>query len=84
MLLGRCFGTYASANNRTSAFTFLNAIFRVKISTPNGLVYADLGTYRQTLRTKRLVQIINYLIKIFASQATKYIKHVYNLMLQDV
>ena len=36
---------------------FLKTILRVKTSTPNDLVYAELG--RQTLRTKRLAQIIN-------------------------
>ena len=41
---------------------FLKTILRVKTSTPNDLVYAELG--RQTLRTKRLVQIINYWFKI--------------------
>ena len=61
---------------------FLKTILRVKTSTPNDLVYAELG--RQTLRTKRLVQIINYWFKILTSQDTKYIKHVYNFMLQDV
>ena len=61
---------------------FLKTILRVKTSTPNDLVYAELG--RQTLRTKRLVQIINYWFKILTSQETKYLKHVYNFMLQDV
>ena len=61
---------------------FLKTILRVKTSTPNDLVYAELGT--QTLRTKRLVQIVNYWFKKMTSQDTKYIKHVYNLMLQDV
>ena len=61
---------------------FLKTILRFKTSTPNDLVYAELG--RQTLRTKRLVQIINYWFKILTSQDTKYIKHVYNFMLQDV
>ena len=61
---------------------FLKTILRVKTSTPNDLVCAELG--RQTLRTKRLVQIINYWFKILTSQDTKYIKHVYNFMLQDV
>ena len=61
---------------------FLKTILKVKTSTPNDLVYAELG--RQTLRTKRLVQIINYRFKILTSQDTKNIKHVYNFMLQDV
>ena len=61
---------------------FLKTILRVKTGTPNNLVYAELG--RQTLRTKPLVQIINYWFKILTSQDTKYIKHVYNFMLQDV
>ena len=60
----------------------MKTILRVKTSTPNDLVYAELG--RQSLRTRRLVQIINYWFKILTSQDTKYIKHVYNFMLQDV
>ena len=78
-----CLGIYTGACNRTtSAFAFLKTILRVKTSTQNDLVYVELG--RQTLRTKRLVQIINYWFKILTSQDTKYIKHVYNFMLQDV
>ena len=62
---------------------FLKTILRVKTSSPNDLVYAELG--RQTLRTKRLVQIVNYWFeKKLTSQDTKYIKRVYNFMLQDV
>ena len=52
-------------------FCFLKTILRVKTDTPNDLVYAELD--RQTLRTKRLVQIINYWFKILTSQDTKYI-----------
>ena len=61
---------------------FLKTILRVKTSTPNDLVYAEWG--RQTLRTKRLVQKVNYWCKILTSQDTKYIKQLYNFMLQDV
>ena len=61
---------------------FLNTILRLKTSTPNDLVYAEL--VRLILHTKRLVQIINYWFKSLTSQDTKYIKHVYKLMLQDV
>ena len=61
---------------------FLKTILRVKTSTPNNLVFAELD--RQTLRTKRLEQIVNYWFKILTSQDTKYIKHVYNFILQDV
>ena len=60
----------------------MKTILRVKTSTPNDLVYAELG--RQTLRTKRLVQKVNYWFKILTSQDTKYIKHVYNFVLQDI
>ena len=37
---------------------------------------------KHTLRTRRLVQIVNYWFKILTH--TKYIKHVYNFMLRDV
>ena len=63
-------------------FRVLKTILRVKTSTPNDLEYAELG--RQTFRTKQLVQIVNYWFTILTSQDTKYIKHVYNFILQDV
>ena len=63
-------------------FRFLKTILRVKTSTPIDLVYAELGGH--ILRTKRLVQIVNYWFKILTSQDTKYIKHVHNFMLQYV
>ena len=61
---------------------FLKTILRVKTSTLNDLVYAKLG--RQTLRTKQLVQIVNYWFRILTSQDNKNVKHIYNFMLQDV
>ena len=82
-----CYGTdvwgsiQASATERVH-LRFLKTILRVKTSTPNDLVYAELG--RQTLCTKRLIQIVNNWFKILTTQDTKYIKHVYNFMLQDV
>lgn len=60
---------------------FMKIILRVKTSTPNDLIYAELG--RQTLYTKRLLLIINYWFKLLACQNTKYIKCIYNLMLDD-
>ena len=75
-------GIHTGASNRTSVFAFFENFLSVKTSTPNDLVYAKLG--RQTLRTKRLVQIVNYWFKILPSQDTKNLKHIYNFMLQDV
>ena len=65
-----------------SASAFFEKYLRVKTSTPNELLYAELGI--QNLRKKRLVQIVNYWFKILTSQDTNYIKPVYNFMLQDV
>ena len=51
---------------------FLKTILRVKTSTPNDLVYAELG--RQTLHTKRLVQKVlgnyNVFISLFKQRLT--------------
>ena len=53
-------GIYTGTSNRTSAFAFFLTILRVETSTPNDLVYEELG--RQTLRIKRLVQIVNLIL----------------------
>ena len=60
---------------------FLNTILTVKTSTPNDFIYAELG--RMTMRTNRLLIIIKYWFKVISSEDTKFIKCVYNMMLND-
>ena len=60
---------------------FFKNILRVKTSTPNDSIYAELG--RQALYTFPLVHIINYWFKVSTSLDAKYM-HVHILMLQDV
>ena len=60
---------------------FLKTILTVKTSTPNDFIYAELG--RMTVRTNRLLIIIKYWFKVISSVDTKFIKCVYNIMLND-
>ena len=61
---------------------FLKTILTVKTSTPNNFIYAELS--RMTMRTNRLLIIIKYWFKVISSEDTKFIKCVYNMMLNDV
>ena len=60
---------------------FLKTIYTVKTSTPNDFIYAELG--RMTMRTNRLLIIIKYCFKVISSEDTKFIKCVYNMILND-
>ena len=54
----------------------------VKKTTQNDFIYGELG--RPNYLTNRYLIIIKYWFKILQSPANKYIKLVYNLMVQDL
>lgn len=61
---------------------FCKRLLDVKITTQNDFIYGELG--RISLRTGRLYNIIKYWFKIIGSSDRKYIKCIYNMMLQDL
>ena len=61
---------------------FCKRILGVKTSTQNDFVYGELG--RTQLRTQRLFNIIKYWFKVTCSSDTKYVRIVYNMMLDDL
>ena len=61
---------------------FCKRILGVKTSTQNDFVYGELG--RTQLRTHRLFNIIKYCFKVTCSSDTKYVRIVYNMMLDDL
>ena len=61
---------------------FCKKLLGVKKTTQNDFVYGELG--RTTCSTKRYSMIVKYWFKILAAQESKYIKLIYNLMLQDI
>ena len=61
---------------------FCKKLLGVKKTTQNNFVYGELG--RTTCLTKRYSMTVKYWFKILAAQKSKYIKLIYNLMLQDI
>ena len=60
---------------------FCKRLLGVKKTTQNDFIYGELG--RTTCITKRYLLIIKYWFKILYCGNTKYIKLVYNMMLND-
>ena len=54
----------------------------MKQSTQNDFVYGELG--RMDYQSQRYVIIIKYWLKVLSSEETKYIKQIYNRMLNDL
>ncbi len=61
---------------------FCKRLLGVKISTQNDFIYGELG--RMSMRAGRLYNIIKYWFKILGSSDRKYIKCVYNMMLNEI
>ena len=61
---------------------FCKRILGVKESAQNYFVYGELG--KTQLRTQRLFAILKYWLKVDTSSDIKYIKVVYNMMLNDL
>ena len=61
---------------------FCKKLLGLKKATQNDFIYGELG--RTSCQTKRFVRIINYWFKILEAHETKYVKIVYNTMLQDL
>ena len=61
---------------------FCKHLFGAKIQKQNNFIYGELG--RVPVRNHRLVSAIRYWFKIVQSDDVKYIKLVYNMMLEDL
>ena len=61
---------------------FCKRLLGVKRSTQNDFVYGELG--RTTLKNYRLTSVISYWFKILTCTDTKYVKLVYEMMLNDL
>lgn len=61
---------------------FCKHLLGVKLQTQNNFIYGELG--RVPIRNHRLVAIIRYWFKILHCENTKYIKLVYNMMIDDL
>ena len=61
---------------------FCKRLLGVKKTTQNDFIYGELG--RTSCITKRYILIIKYCFKILLSEDVKYIKLVYNMMLEDL
>ena len=61
---------------------FCKSILGVRKTTQNDFVYGELG--RKSLFCSRQSSIIRYWIKILESDETKYVKIIYNMLLNDV
>ena len=61
---------------------YCKKVLGVKRSTQNDFVYGELG--RINYQSRRYIAIIKYWLKVISSDDNKYIKHVYNMMLNDI
>ena len=61
---------------------FCKHLLWVKIQTQNNLIYCELG--RVPVRNYKLIAAIRYWFKILQCDGTKYIKLVYNVMIEDL
>lgn len=61
---------------------FCKGLLGVKQSTQNNFIYGELG--RISFQVKRHYNIIRYWLKIIKSSDIKYIKIIYNVMLEDI
>ena len=73
---------YKSPSIETVHLQFCKRIIGVKQSTQNDFIYGDLG--RTDYQSRRYIIIIKYWLKIISSDDRKYIKQVYNTMLNDI
>ena len=61
---------------------FCKSVLGVKKTTQNDFIYGELG--RKTMLCNRQVNIVRYWIKILESDERKYVKRIYNMMINDL
>ena len=75
-------GFYKSSAIETVHLQFCKKNLGVKQSTQNDFVYGELG--RMNYQSRRYIIIIKYWLKVISSEESKYIKQIYNSMLNDL
>ena len=75
-------GFYKSPSIETVHLQYCKKILGAKQSTQNDFVYGELG--RTDYQSRRYIIIIKYWLKIINSEEIKYIKQIYNTMLNDL
>ena len=75
-------GFYKSSAIETVHLLFCKKILGVKQSTQNDFVYGELG--RMNYQFRRYIIIIKYWLKVISNEENKYIKQIYNPMLNDL
>ena len=73
---------YKSPSTKTVHLQLCENILGVKQSTQNDFVYGELG--RIDYQSRRYLAIIKYKFKVVSCDENKYIKQVYNMMLNDL
>lgn len=61
---------------------YCKQLLGVRAQTQNNFVYGELG--RTSLLSNRLICMVRFWFKIFECECTKYIRHVYDMMLRDL
>ena len=61
---------------------FGKSILGVRSQTSNHFVYGELCTY--ALRIRRIERVIKYWFKVVKCTSTTYVKHIYNVTLQEL
>ena len=74
--------SHKQLQSREYTFNFCKRLLGVKETTQNDFIYGELG--RTTCIKKRYLLIIKYWFKLLYCGNTKYIKLVYNMMLNDL
>lgn len=74
-------GFHKASAVETTHLQFCKNVLGVKQTTQNDFIYGELG--RTDYLSRRFIAIIKYWLKVITSRETKYIKHVYEMMLND-
>ena len=75
-------GFYKSASIETVHLQFCKRILGVKQTTQNDFIYGELG--RIDFQSQRYINIIKYWLKVVQSDNGKYVKLIYDMMLNEL
>ena len=79
---GEVWGFHKASTVETVHLQFCKKVLGVKRSTQNDFIYGELG--RTDYQSRRYIAIIKFWLKIISCNENKYLKHVYNMMLNDM
>ena len=75
-------GFYKATAVKTLHLQFCKIILGVKQMTQNDFIYGKLD--RTDCKLRRFIVMIKYWLKVISSDESKYIKHIYKMMLNDI